>query len=129
MAATFTTTLLLFSVGIVLLVETASITGEKAAIVPVIEENNNNTTFLDIKHVQSINPGSVNSPRVWIKFEEFVNKAKTDPSFLELLIKILMKLGFSHKEVQDLLTKGITSWRGTNITLQDVSKFCCPLGI
>ncbi|XP_076352117.1 uncharacterized protein LOC143247641 [Tachypleus tridentatus] len=129
MAATVILTLLSCFVAVVLFVEAAPITGDKATIVSEVEENDTNATFLDIKHVQSINPDSFNSPKVWIKLEEFVNKAKTDPSFLELLLKILMKLGFSYREVQDLLTKGTTNWRGTDITLQDVSKFCCPLGL
>ena len=65
----------------------------------------------------------------FVPLKDFVARAKGDPLLVGILKKALQRIGFDGEEVLKLFETGKSTFKGTDVTIDDVSKFCCPLGV
>ncbi|KAI1279587.1 hypothetical protein HDE_14042 [Halotydeus destructor] len=66
----------------------------------------------------------------FVPLKEFLEKAKNDKFRMDVVRKALAK--FAHmnsNEIDQLLSSGKSTYKGNQVTLEDISKFCCPLGV
>lgn len=65
----------------------------------------------------------------FVPLKDFVARAKGDPFLLNIIKKAMQRIGFDGDEVLKLFETGKSTFKGNHVTIDDVSKFCCPLGV
>lgn len=65
----------------------------------------------------------------FVPIKDFIDRAKGDPVLISIIGRALQRVGFDGEEVSQLLSRGKSTFKGNHVTIDDVSKFCCPLGV
>jgi hypothetical protein len=65
----------------------------------------------------------------FIPLKDFIARAKDNEFLIMIVGRALKRVGFDDQEIHQLLAGEKTTFKGNHVTLDDVSKFCCPLGV